>query len=68
MKFKKKMKNEQRERRKRLLAQRGDASNFAMVMTKLVGSRAMLMFLHDSAGVLSRPAGSGATPEMKLRL
>ena len=48
--------------------QRGDASNATGVLTRLVGRRAMLVFLCDSVGVLSRPAGSGATPEMKLRL
>ena len=48
--------------------QRGDASNSVGVLTRLAGSIAMLMFLHDYADVLSRPAGSGATPEMKLKL
>jgi len=45
--------------------QRGDASNFVGVLTKLVGSGAMLVFLHDSFGVLSNPTGSEATPYMK---
>lgn len=62
------MKNEYGERRERLLAQVGDARTSSGVMTRLAGSRAMLMFLCDSTRVLSRPAGSGATPEMKLRL
>jgi len=46
----------------------GDASNSAEVLTMLVGSGAMLLFLCDSTRVLSRPASSEATPEMKLRL
>jgi len=46
----------------------GDASNSTGVLTMLECSGAMLVFLCDSIGVLSRPAGSGATPEMKLRL
>ena len=46
----------------------GDASNFVGVVNRLVGSRAMLLFLCDSVGVLSRPARSEETPEMKLRL
>jgi len=48
--------------------QRGDASNSARVLTRLAGSEAMLVFLRDSTGVLSRPADYGATPEMKLKL
>ena len=51
-----------------LLAQKGDASNFVGVLTRLTGSKATLVFLRDSAGVLSRPTGSGATQKMKLRL
>ena len=42
--------------------QGGDASNFTRVLTRLAGSEAMLVFLCDSVGVLSRLAGSGATP------
>ena len=45
--------------------QGGDESNFVGVLTKLAGSGAMLVFLCDSTGVLSRPAGSGATREME---
>jgi len=45
--------------------QRGEARNSARVLSRLVGNRAMFVFLHDSVGVLSRPAGSGATQEMK---
>jgi len=48
--------------------QRGDASNFIEVLTRLTGSGAMLVFLRDSVGVLTRPAHSRATLEMKLRL
>jgi len=48
--------------------QRGDASNSAGVLTRLASRGAMLVFLRDSAGVLSRPTGSRATPEMKLKL
>lgn len=46
----------------------GDASNSARVLTKLASSRVMLVFLLDFVGVLSTPAGSGATREMKLKL
>ena len=56
------------ERRERLPTQGGDASNSAGVLTRLSSSRAMLVFLCDSTGVLSRLGGSGATPEMKLEL
>jgi len=62
------MKNESGERRERLPAQRGDACNSTEVLTRLIGSGAMLVYLHDSIGVLSRPVGSGATQEMKLKL
>ena len=48
--------------------QRGDASNSIGELTRLVGSGAMLVFLCDSTGVLSRPTGSEETPKMKLRL
>ena len=62
-----KMKNEQGERRERLPAQRGDASN-SRVFTRLTGSGVMLMFLHDFVGVLSKPISSRATPVTKLKL
>lgn len=48
--------------------QGGDASNSAKVLTRVAGSGAMLVFLCYSTEVLSRPAGSGVTPKMKLRL
>ena len=48
--------------------QRGDASNSVEVLTMLTGSGAMLVFLRDSFRVLSRPIGSEATPETKLKL
>ena len=53
------------ERRERLLAQRGEACNSTMVLTRLTRSGEMCVFLRDSVGVFPRPAGSGATPEMK---
>ena len=46
--------------------QRGDASSSAEVLTRVTGSEALLVFLFDSVWVLSRLAGSGATPGMKL--
>ncbi len=45
--------------------QRGESINSARELTRLVGSGAMFVFLCDSDGVRSRPAGSEATPEMK---
>jgi len=45
----------------------GDASNFTRVLTRLAANGAMLVFLCDSTRLLSRPAGSGETLEMKLR-
>ena len=48
--------------------QGGDASNSVKALTRLIGSGAMLVFLCDSTGVLSKLARSGATPQMKLRL
>lgn len=51
-----------------LPAQRGDVSNSAEVITRLAGREAMFVFLRDSTRVVSRPASSGATLEMKLRL
>jgi len=53
------------ERRERIPAQKGEACNSTRVLTRLIGSGEMCMFLRDSTGVLSRPDGSGATPEMK---
>lgn len=47
---------------------RGDASNFVRVLTRLIGSGSILVFLHDSVGVMSRPTSSGATLEMRLKL
>lgn len=66
--FKKFEKNEKVERRERLPVQRGDTNNSATELTRLTGSRSMLVFLCDSIRVLSRPLGSKATPEMKLKL
>ena len=60
--------NEQGDRRERVPTQRVDASNSARVLTRLASSGAMLMFLCDSTGVLSKLAGSGARPEMKPKL
>ena len=53
------------ERRERLLAQRGEACNSTGVLTRLASSGAMCVFSCDSIGVLSRPAGSEETLEMK---
>lgn len=53
------------ERRESILAQRGEACKYTKVLTRLVGSRGMRVFLHDSTGVLSRPTRSGAELEMK---
>jgi len=53
------------ERRERLPAQRGEACNSTGVLTRLAGSGAMCVFLRDSARVLSRPDGGGATPDME---
>ena len=53
------------ERRERLPMQRGEACNSTGVLTRLTGSVEMCVFLSDSVGVLSKPAGSGATLEMK---
>ena len=36
-----------------------------MVLSRLPGSGAMLVLLHDSIEVLSKPAGNRPTPEMK---
>ena len=47
---------------------RGEARNSVGVLSRLAGSRAMLVFLCDSVGVLSKLAGTGETLEMKLRL
>ena len=47
---------------------RGDASNFDRLTTRLIGSKEKHVFIHDSDVVLSRPTGSEATPEMKLKL
>lgn len=57
-----------RKKKRKASAQGSDASNSIKVLTRLVGSGAMLVFLCDSTIVLSRPAGSEATLEMKLRL
>lgn len=62
------MKNEEGERRERLLVYRGDASNSVGVLTRFTSSKAILVFLCDSVGVLSRPARSGATLDMKIKL
>ena len=51
-----------------LPTERGDTGNFVRVLTNLAGSDTMLVFPRDSVEVLSRPAGSGATPRMKLKL
>ena len=53
------------ERRERLIAQRGETCNSTKVLTRLAGGGEICVFLHDSARVLSRPTGSGITPEMK---
>jgi len=53
------------QRRERLPTQRGEACNSTGVLTKLTGSGAMRVFLHDSVGVLSRPIGNGVILEMK---
>lgn len=53
------------ERRERLLVQRGEAHNSTWVLTKLVGSGEMCVFMRDSIRVLSRPTRSRATREMK---
>ena len=45
--------------------QRREAWNSTGVLTRLAGSEAMHVFLRDSIWVLSRPAGSEETPEMK---
>ena len=58
-------KNYKGKRRERLPAQRGEACNSTGVLTRFVGSEAMLLLLHDSVGALSRSPGSRATPEMK---
>ena len=47
--------------------QRGDASNFIVLLPRLSGSGVMLVFLRDFVEVLSMPTGSGATLEMKLK-
>ena len=49
-------------RRERHLAQRGEACNSTGVLTRLVSSGAMCVFLCDSVMVLSRLDGSGKTP------
>ena len=51
--------------RESLLVHRGEACNSIGVLTKLSCNGEMCVFLRDSTGVLSRPTGSGATPEMK---
>ena len=55
------MKINKGERKERLLVQRGDASNSIGVLTKLVGSEAMLVFLRDYDEVLFRHACKQAT-------
>ena len=48
-----------------LPAQRGEACNSIEVLIRLADGGAMCVFLCDFTGVLSRPAGSEATPKMK---
>jgi len=53
------------ERRERLPTQRGEACNSTGVRSRLASSGEMCLFLCDFVGVLSRPASSGATPDLK---
>jgi len=48
-----------------LPTQRGEESNFIMVLSRLVGSGVMFLFLCDSTRVLSKPTSSRATPNME---
>ena len=59
------LKKYQGERRESLPAQRGEACNSNGLLTTLTSSGEMHVFLRDSTGVLSRPAGNKAAPEMK---
>lgn len=45
---------------------RGEVSNSTKVLSRLISSGEMFVFLRDFAGVFSRLAGSGETTEMKL--
>ena len=45
--------------------QRGDVSNSVGVLTRLTSSGKMCVFMCDFVGVMSKPAGSRETPQMK---